>query len=381
MMKVLHVGKFYPPVSGGMERMLQLLCEGERAIADSRVLVAHTGSARTAHESLNGVPITRVGSIGRVGAVQVCPSFPLWLARAQKDVIVIHEPNPIALASYFLVRPRAPLLVWFHSEVVRPKWRYNLMYRPFLRFALKRAARIIVSSPSLANQAAALREFRTKCVVIPFGLDAARLEPAPDTAPEAEAIRQRHPGPLVLFVGRMVDYKGVDVLLRALVGVEGTTLLVGDGPRRAALEELAADLGLAGRVVFLGDVDDRRMSALYQACDLFVLPSVTRAEAFGLVQLEAMAAGKPVVSTAVPTGVPWVNQHGRTGLVVRPGEVPPLREAIVRLLKDPELRSRMGREGRARVSTDFTIARMVAQTTALYAQVESRVAALDEARV
>jgi glycosyltransferase involved in cell wall biosynthesis len=380
-MRVLHVGKFYPPVSGGMERMLQLLCEGERAIADSQVLVAHTASARTAHESLNGVPITRVGTIGRVGAVQVCPTFPVWLARAKKDVIVIHEPNPIALVSYFLVRPRAPLLVWFHSEVVRPKWRYNLFYRPFLRFALKRAAQIIVSSPSLANQAAALREFREKCVVIPFGLDAARLEPAPDTAPEAEAIRQRYPGPLVLFVGRMVDYKGVDVLLRALVGVECTTLLVGDGPRRAALEELAADLGLAGRAVFLGDVDDRRMSALYQACDLFVLPSVTRAEAFGLVQLEAMAAGKPVVSTAVPTGVPWVNQHGRTGLVVRPGEVPALRDAIVRLLRDPELRSRMGREGRARVSTDFTIARMVAQTTALYAQVGSRVTALDEARV
>jgi glycosyltransferase involved in cell wall biosynthesis len=379
-MKVLHVGKFYPPVSGGMERMLQLLCEGEREKADSRVLVAHTESSRTVLESLNGVPITRAGTIGRVGAVQLCPSFPLWLARAQKDVIVIHEPNPIALVSYFLVRPRAPLIVWFHSEVVRPKWRYNLFYRPFLRFALKRAARIIVSSPSLAK-AAALREFRDRCVVIPFGLDAARLEPAPDTVPEAQAIRERYPGPLVLFVGRMVDYKGVDVLLRALVGVEATTLLVGGGPRRAALEELAADLNLGGRAVFLGDVDDRRMSALYQACDLFVLPSVTRAEAFGLVQLEAMAAGKPVVSTSVPTGVPWVNQHGRTGLVVRPGDVPALRDAIVRLLRDPELRSRMGREGRSRVSNDFTIARMVAQTTALYAQVlEARIAALDEAR-
>lgn len=368
-MKVLHVGKFYPPVSGGMERMLQLLCEGERAVAESRVLVANTVGWRTVRESLNGVPITRVGSVGRVGAVQVCPMFPFWLAVAQKDVMVIHEPNPIALASYVLVRPRAPLVVWFHSEVIRPRWRYALIYRPFLRFALKRAARIVVSSPALANQAAALREFRAKCVVIPFGLDAARLEPAPDTAPEAEAIRQRYQRPIVLFVGRMVDYKGVDVLLRALVGLEATTLLVGDGPRRAALEELAGDLGLGGRAVFLGEVDDRRMSALYQACDLFVLPSVTRAEAFGLVQLEAMAAGKPVVSTAVPTGVPWVNQHGRTGLVVRPGEVPALRDAIARLLKDSDLRSRMGREGRSRVATEFTIARMVAQTTALYRQV------------
>jgi glycosyltransferase involved in cell wall biosynthesis len=373
-MKVLHVGKFYPPVSGGMERMLQLLCEGEREAADSRVLVANTASVRTAQESLNGVPITRVGTVGKVGAVQVCPSFPLWLARAQKDVVVIHEPNPIALVSYFLVRPRAPLVVWFHSEVVRPRWRYALFYQPFLRFALRRASRIIVSSPSLANQAAALREFRDKCVVIPFGLDAARLEPAPDTAPEAEAVRQRHRGPLILFVGRMVDYKGVDVLLRALVGVEATTLLVGNGPRRAALEELAADLGLSQQAVFLGDVDDRRMSALYQACDLFVLPSVTRAEAFGLVQLEAMAAGKPVVSTSVPTGVPWVNQHGRTGLVVRPGDVPSLRDAIVRLLRDPDLRSRMGRDGRARVATEFTIARMVAQTTAVYEQVLEGVA-------
>jgi rhamnosyl/mannosyltransferase len=368
-MKILHVGKFYPPVSGGMERMLQLLCEGERGSADTRVLVANTGGWRTTNESLNGVPITRVGSIGRVGAVQICPLFPWWLWRARADVIVIHEPNPIALVSNFLVRPRSPIVVWFHSEVIRPRWRYNLFYRPFLRHTLRRAARIIVSSPALADQAAALREFRSKVTVIPFGLDAPRLEPAPDTAPAAEAIRQRYRVPLVLFVGRMVDYKGVDILLRALVGVDATTLLVGDGPRRAALEELAADLGLGDRAVFLGEVDDRRMSALYQACDVFVLPSVTRAEAFGLVQLEAMAAGKPVVSTAVPTGVPWVNQHGRTGLVVRPGEVPALREAIVRLLKDPELRSRMGRDGRARVAGEFTIARMVAQTTAVYRQV------------
>lgn len=359
---VLQVGKFYAPVSGGMERMLQMLCEGERAAGvDTRVLVANT-EGQTVTEEVNGVPVTRVASIGRTGSVEWCPAFPAQLRGARADVIVIHEPNPIALVSNFLVRPKTPALVWFHSEVVRPRWRYRLFYEPFLAYTLEHAARIVVSSPALAEHALALRPYRHKCVVIPFGFDPARFGPA---------VPSRSDGvPTVLFVGRLVEYKGVDVLLRALAGLEGVrAVLVGDGPRRDALQELAADLGIADRVIFAGEVTDEQMSELYASCDLFVLPSVTRAEAFGVVQLEAMAAGKAVVSTAVPTGVPWVNQHERTGLIVPPGEVPPLRAAIARLLADPGLRERMGREGRARVARDFTPARMIQQMLSLYREV------------
>jgi glycosyltransferase involved in cell wall biosynthesis len=360
---VLQVGKFYAPASGGMERMLQMLTEGERAAGvNTRVLVANT-ERRTVHEVVNGVPVTRVASIGRGGAVEWCPTFPKWLCRENADVIVIHEPNPIALVSNVLCRPKAPTIVWFHSEVVRPHLQYKAFYEPFLSFTLRRAARIVVSSPALAENARALRPYRAKCVVIPFGFDPERVAPTAPSARSGEA-------PLVLFVGRLVEYKGVDVLLRALAGAaHARAVLVGDGPRRLALEELASDLGLADRVTFAGEVTDEHMARLYAACDLFVLPSVTRAEAFGVVQLEAMAAGKAVVSTSVPTGVPWVNQHERTGLVVPPGDVPALRNAIERLLADPELRQRMGREGRARVARDFTPARMIQQMLALYREV------------
>lgn len=363
-LSVLQVGKFYAPASGGMERMLQMLCEGERAAGvDTRALVANN-ERRTVQDVVNGVPVTRVASVGRSGAVEWCPTFPRWLCRERADVIVIHEPNPIALVANAVCRPKVPTVVWFHSEVVRPRVQYKTFYEPFLSFTLRRAARIVVSSPALAENARALRPYRGKCVVIPFGFDPERFAGVPVPASSSDA-------PVILFVGRLVEYKGVDVLLRALAGLEHVrAVLVGDGPRRTALEELAADLGLGdGRVTFAGEVTDEQMARLYAACDLFVLPSVTRAEAFGVVQLEAMAAGKAVVSTSVPTGVPWVNQHERTGLVVPPGDVPALRAAIRRLLADPDLRVRMGREGRARVARDFTPARMIQQMLALYREV------------
>jgi rhamnosyl/mannosyltransferase len=135
---------------------------------------------------------------------------------------------------------------------------------------------------------------------------------------------------------------------------------------------MAADLGVASRVQFAGDADQATLGALYHACDVFALPSVTHAEAFGMVQLEAMACRKPVVSTRLPSGVPWVNQDGETGLVVPPGDVPALRDALRTLLTDGDLRARMGEHGHARVLREFTIERMAAQTTRLYGDVLAR---------
>ncbi len=368
-MRVLHVGKYYPPAPGGIEKVVQLLCEGERQFLESRVLAANTARV-TVEEHWRGVPVTRVASYAAIGSVGVCPAFPLALARIPRDVTVLHEPNPLALVSDFVARQIGPLVVWFHSEVLRPRWKYRLMYRPFLRRVLERAARVVVSSPLLAEHASELGDYREKCTVIPFGIDVARFAPTPELLSQAEVMRARYGSPLALFVGRLVPYKGVDVLIDAVAGLPVTTVIVGEGPEKAALESRAA--ARSARIAFAGQVDNETLAALYTACDVFVLPSVTRAEAFGMVQLEAMACGKPVISTNLQSGVPWVNRHGETGLVVEPGDATALREAIVRLLEDTDLRRTLGQAASARVLSEFTVSQMVARTVSLYQEVAER---------
>src|SRR5262249_5503758 len=158
--------------SGGIEKVVQVLCEAERRILDSEVLVAnHQVSTSTEREIVRGTPVTRVAALKKVGAVAVCPTFPYWMRRLQRDVMVIHEPNPVALVAHAMVRPASRLVFWVHAEVVRPQWRYNAFYRPFLRRALKLADRIVVASPPVAEHASELQPFREKCVVVPYAID------------------------------------------------------------------------------------------------------------------------------------------------------------------------------------------------------------------
>jgi rhamnosyl/mannosyltransferase len=310
------------------------------------------------HEAVDGVPVTRVASFGRVGAVSLTPSLAFWLSRASADVIVLHEPNPMALVACSLAPPDVPLVVWFHSEVVRPRWRYRLFYEPFLNRVLARAARIVVSAP-LMRDVPALVGHREKVTVLPYGLDPAGYPVQPARAPRPKDL------PTVLFVGRLVAYKGVDVLLRAMVDVPASLVLVGDGPLRQSLEQLARDLGIDDRITFAGRVSDADRLAWFGRADVVALPSVSRQEAFGMVQVEAMLTGRPVVSTSLPTGVPWVNQHGESGLVVPPGDSAALAGALRLLFGDPDLRARLGEGGRARANRLFTAERMCAEFASL----------------
>ena len=365
-LQVVHVGKFYPPVRGGMERVLESLCEGSADRVESRVIVCST-TRRTVREELHGVGVTRVATIGAAGSVPIAPSFPAELRRARGDLMVVHEPNPWALLSFAIARPALPVAVWFHSEVVRPRLQYSLFYHPVARPVYARARRIIVSSPLLAEHAGALAPYRDRVRVIPFGIDASRWDTTPVICARATTIRAGTGSrPLILFAGRMVPYKGVGVLLRAMVGLDASAVLVGDGPLLAEWTALARELQLTDRVRFAGDVTHDELVALYHACDAFVLPSVTRAEAFGYVQLEAMACGKPVVSTRLPSGVPWVNRHGETGLTVPPGDVDALRRALAELGRDASLRARFGSAGRRRVESEFTMEIMRSAAAAVY---------------
>jgi glycosyltransferase involved in cell wall biosynthesis len=366
-MRVLHLGKFYPPYRGGMETMLQLLCEGERQWIDSRVLAAHTKRI-TVRETVAGVPVTRVASVGTFRSVAICPTFPAHLRRQTADIVVIHEPNPVAVLSYCLVRPGGRLLVWYHSDVIRQRYLFEL-YRPFLRYVLRKAERIVVSSPKLAEHATSLQEFQSKVTIIPFGIDLAQMEATPQISEATERLTTRYQAPIILFVGRMVRYKGIEFLLQALAEVKATALLVGLGPCLSDLKGLATQLGIEDRTYFLGEVSQFELIALYHSCDIFVLPSVSQQETFGFVQLEAMACGKPVVSTDLPSGVPWVNRHRETGFVVPPQDVPALRAALERLVADPELRRQMGARGYRHVVTDFLKERMVKDSLDLYSKV------------
>lgn len=368
-MRVVHVGKFYPPVPGGMERVLQGLCEGERALGvDSRALVVSTARS-TMTETVDGVPVQRAASWLRVGSVWFSPMLIWLLARVKSDLLVLHEPNPMALLAYAIARPRQPLVVWYHSEVVRSRWRYRAFYHPFVSVALRRASRIIVSSPSLRDHAAALEHYQDRTVVVPFGLPSPPVDTSRD--PSIADVRAKWDGPIVLFVGRLVPYKGVDVLLRAMADVHAAAVIVGDGLLRSELQQQAATLGISDRVFFLGALSEESLARWYQHCDLLALPSTTRAEAFGLVQLEAMARAKPVVSTRIESGVPWVNQDGITGFTIPPDDPDALRSAIVRILDTPALRERMGQAARARFDRHFTRDRMVEETSGLYTQVLS----------
>jgi lipopolysaccharide/colanic/teichoic acid biosynthesis glycosyltransferase len=367
--RVVHLGKFYPPVPGGMERVVQGLCEGERALGvDSRALVVSTGGA-TVSETVNGVPVQRAASWLRVGSVWFSPTLVRLLARVKSDILVLHEPNPMALLAYAIARPSQRLIVWFHSEVVRPRWQYRAFYHPFVTTALRRASRIIVSSPALKAHAGALARYHDRTVVVPFGLPTPAFVASLDSS--ISSVRQRWSGPIVLFVGRLVPYKGVDVLLQAMAGIHAAAVIVGDGPLRRVLERQAAKLGVSDRVFFLGSLPEATLARWYQHCDLLALPSTTKAEAFGLVQLEAMARGKPVVSTRIESGVPWVNQDGTTGLTVAPNDPDALRNAIAQIVETPRRREEMGEAGRERFQQHFTRERMVRDTTGIYEQVVS----------
>jgi rhamnosyl/mannosyltransferase len=291
------------------------------------------------------------------------------------DVINLHSPYPWGELSFLQASPDVPSVVLYHSDIVRQK-RLLTAYRPFLRRFLDRVDLIVTSSPNIVRNSPFLAPRAEKCRVVPFGLPAGRLAVTPAVLRRAAELRAVHAGrQIVLFVGRLVYYKGVDVLVQAMAHVDADLVLIGRGPLEAELRELAAAGGILSRTFFMPAQDEDELSAWYHAADVFCLPSVARSEAFGLVQIEAHAAGRPVVSTDLPTGVPYANPDGVTGLTVPPGDAAALSAALNRLLGDDELRARLGCQAQARALRQFTVPRMVAGTLEVYAEAAARHAA------
>jgi glycosyltransferase involved in cell wall biosynthesis len=365
-LRVLHIGKFYPPHIGGMEFHLQTLCGELRRFLDVSVLVANDG-AHSIEETNGGVPVRRVGTLCNLASASVCPGMIQAIRASEADLIHMHLPNPTAVLAYLASGHKARLVVTWHLDIVRQKV-LGLIFRPFERIFMRRCQAIVASSPNYIQSSAVLSAYRARCQVIPFGIRTEELESA--DAPSVSAIRKRFGDRIVLAIGRLVYYKGFEYLIRAMSEIDGRLLLIGDGPLRNRLEQEARAARTGDRVVFLGKIPGS-LGPFYHAADVFVLPSVARSEAFGIVQVEAMAAGVPVVNTRIASGVPFVSLDGVTGLTVPPGDPHALAQAVNSLLGDPDRRARLGRAARRRAKKEFSLNKMTRRILALYERVMS----------
>ena len=361
--RVLQIGKFYPPVRGGMETHLQDLCRALSPVVDVDVIVGHTRLA-TAQDSDGAVRVHRIGAMGNVAGASSCPRMVTAIRETPADIVHLHSPNPTAVLSYLISRHPGRLIVTHHSDIIRQRL-LKFAYEPVLRRLMARANGIISFSPNYISSSSVLSRHRDKCHVIPHGIDSQNfLHPA---AEEVAEINDRYGSRIVLAVGRLVYYKGFEYLIRAVAGTNATLLLIGTGPLQGHLQSLARSLRIADRIHFLGDIDD--ITPYYHAARMFALPSTARSEAFGIVQVEAMACGLPVINTQLESGVPFVSLDTVTGLTVPPADVVSLRHSIQRLLRDDVLHRQFSLAAQERVRTHFTVENMARHTLRLYEEV------------
>ena len=381
-LKVLHLGKFDDV--GGIERHVRSLLRGLAATGEVEPINLVSGDRpHTDRHALYGYPTIRAACWGSVASFAVSPALPRLALRLHRehqfDIVHLHFPDPLGQFTASLLPRSVRRVISWHSDIVRQRWAMG-MYRPLLSDFVRRADAVVGATPYHFSGSTQLPPdlVGLSRAVIPYGFEARQFQPSAASQKRLAALRAdraSHRGGAIFALGRHVYYKGFDILIRALRTTDALLWLGGTGPLTEELRKIARREGVESRVRFVGRIPDDELVAYYEACDAFVLSSVEKAEAFGLVQLEAMYCRRPVISCRLGTGVDWVNQDGVTGLLVEPRDAAALAAAINRLLADSPLRARMGEAGRKRVERDFSADTMVRQMLALYRDVTGEIVA------
>ena len=369
-MNILHIYKDYWPILGGIENHVKLLAEAQAARGHAvTALVTNPEGRKSTVSQENGVRVVRAGRIATVASTPLSLALPWRLLRERADIVHLHFPYPVGETAQWVARRGRATVLTYHSDVVRQASILKV-YRPVMERVLHQVDAIIVGSPPMLKSTYLARH-PAKLHLIPYGIPLARFERA-SAAPSdivetlhATSLQSTHATSL-LFVGRLRYYKGLDTLIRALKQIPAQLVVVGNGPMEAEWKALAAEVGVAERISWLGEVPDDDLPSVYHAADLFVLPASHRSEAFGLVQVEAMAAGLPVVCTELGTGTSYVNLDGVTGLVVSPRDPDRLAAAINALIADPARRAALGRAAQQRAREEFDLDVMVDRVLTLY---------------
>jgi rhamnosyl/mannosyltransferase len=372
--RIVHILKWYPPSIGGIERVAEFCADAARSAGHEVTIIAcakgNQGPGRAV--TATGVVVIRLPSLGIVLSMPVAPRLPIaiWDALKTADLVHFHEPYPHAMLWLLLLpRPRKLVITW-HGDIVRQK-RLKPYVEWFQSRLADRADAILCTSARMAPGSAVLSRHLSQIRIVPFMIDMTAFDRLREDRQRIEATRARRGGRYVFCCGRLIAYKGYDVLIDAVARTDIRVVVVGEGPLRAELEARALARGVAEQIVFAGEVDDETLRDLHCAAEFLVFPSVTQGEAFGLVQLDAMAAGRPVINTWLQTSVPEVSADGVSGLTVAPRDPVALREAMLRLWADDTLRERLAAGALARVRERFERSRVVGTLLSLYEQVLS----------
>jgi len=388
-LRICHLGKYYPPASGGIETHTQTLARAQAVLGAhvSVVVVNHTDGrghdvtftrlarTRNAVDYDEAICINRVGRLACVGRLDLVPRLPRLLGellRDPPDVWHLHAPNPTMMLSILLFPRLRPLVITHHSDIVRQRVLKRFV-RPLERNIYRRASRILATSPVYVFGSELLREFEDKLEALPLGLDLTPFsDPSPAAIAHAAALKRRYTGPIWVSVGRLVYYKGLHLALDALRLVPGTLLVIGTGPMEAEWKRQAEQLGVANRVIWFGAATADELVGAYRAATALWFPSTARSEGFGLVQVEAMARGLPVINTRVPnSGVAWACRNEREGLTVPVNDSPAFAAAAMRLIKEPGLHKRLAAAGPTRAAAEFDWLRMAERSFEIYRSLES----------
>lgn len=375
MLRVLCFGRFFDDVPGGMQTHVDHLFRAMKGHVDYVHLVPSRDGTRFEGQ-LHGFPLIRTPSWNVDGSLALSPSLIVRARQLHKekpfDVVHLHFPDPMSHVASWAIPASVPRVITWHADIVRQKLMLAA-YRPFQNAALRNASAIIAATPAHIKSSAELPKphLQGKLNVIPFGFDLAHYHQQTDLC---EVLRQRYPGKLIFALGRHVHYKGFDILIRAMAQLPPDTQLIigGEGPLSTEWKRLASQSPASARIHFVGKISDAHLSAYFQACDVFCLPAVNQAEAFGIVQVEAFACGKPVVSTRLNNGVDFVNQDGITGFTVTPSSVDELAQALTKLLLDPALRAKLGEQALLRAQQEFSLEALRSKTLAVYQQAADR---------
>jgi rhamnosyl/mannosyltransferase len=367
-MRILHTFKVYTPDHhGGIVEAIARITAGTPTSDSASLLVCRQAGLGSTVD-VGGLRVERTSTLAQFSSLPLSPGFiPVLRKRMQDaDVVAFHAPFPFVDIALLLGVPKnKALVIHWHAEITGRNL-FRPIFHPLLKKSVERADRIIVSHPAIVEHSEYLAAHAAKCVVAPYGIDTDFWggRTAEDEVSIGE-LRQKHTR-LIVACGRLVPYKGFDVLLRALGKIDAHLIIAGTGPLEAELRGIAAQTGVTDRVTFAGYVSREQQRRLFGAADLFVLPSVNEAEAFGIVQLEAMCSAIPIVNTSLPTGVPWVARDGMEGVTVTPRDEAALAGAMTRLLDDGELAKRLGAAGRARAISQFKWQKFAADVAEQY---------------